>query len=113
MERTTASALPPTFLAAMLARMAAETEALSTWATAAPRTLADLEQRALVAAQGRAKELGYEVMSLYNHVSGKEDLLDAMVDAVAAEIEGPSPAPDAICWLNESGLNSVSSRSSR
>jgi AcrR family transcriptional regulator len=33
-----------------------------------------------------ARELGYEVMSLYNHVANKDDLLDAMVDAVAAEI---------------------------
>jgi len=30
------------------------------------------------------------VMSLYNHVTDKDDLLDAMVDAVAAEIELPT-----------------------
>jgi AcrR family transcriptional regulator len=40
-----------------------------------------------------AAELGYEVMSLYNHVANKDDLLDAMVDAVAAEIDIP-PADD-------------------
>ncbi len=36
-----------------------------------------------------AKELGYEVMSLYNHVDNKDDLLDGMVDAVAGEIALP------------------------
>ena len=37
-----------------------------------------------------AAELGYEVMSLYNHVANKAEMLSLMVDAVAAEI----PAPD-------------------
>lgn len=36
-----------------------------------------------------AAQLGFEVMSLYTHVSGKGDLLDGMVDAVAAEIALP------------------------
>jgi len=40
-----------------------------------------------------AGELGYEVMSLYNHVANKDEVLSLMVDAVAAEI--PAPAPDA------------------
>src|SRR3954463_7249391 len=34
--------------------------------------------------------LGVEAMSLYNHVAGKEALLDGMVDLVFAEIELPS-----------------------
>lgn len=34
-----------------------------------------------------ARRLGYEVMSLYNHVRNKDELLGLMVDAVAAEIE--------------------------
>lgn len=37
-----------------------------------------------------AKELGYEVMSLYNHVANKDDLLDGMADAVAGEIALPA-----------------------
>jgi AcrR family transcriptional regulator len=37
-----------------------------------------------------AKELGFEVMSLYNHVDSKDDLLDGMVDLVAAEIDEPA-----------------------
>jgi len=38
-----------------------------------------------------ARELGYEVMSLYNHVANKDELLAAMVDAVGAEIARPDP----------------------
>jgi AcrR family transcriptional regulator len=38
-------------------------------------------------------ELGVEAMSLYHHVANKEALLDAMVDAVFAEITLP-PLPD-------------------
>ncbi len=34
-----------------------------------------------------AAELGFEVMSLYNHVANKDDLLDGMTDLVAAEID--------------------------
>ncbi len=36
------------------------------------------------------EELGVEAMSIYGHVSNKEDLLNGMVDAVFAEIELPS-----------------------
>ncbi|WP_017579960.1 TetR/AcrR family transcriptional regulator [Nocardiopsis valliformis] len=36
------------------------------------------------------RELGVEAMSLYHHVSGKEALLDAMVDWIFARIEPPS-----------------------
>jgi AcrR family transcriptional regulator len=35
--------------------------------------------------------LGVEAMSLYNHVAGKADLLDGMIDVVFSEI-GPPPA---------------------
>jgi AcrR family transcriptional regulator len=41
-----------------------------------------------------AAELGYEVMSLYNHVANKADVLSSMVDAVALEIPDPDPAVD-------------------
>ena len=37
-----------------------------------------------------AAELGFGVMSLYNHISNKEDMLVGMVDLVSAEIEAPS-----------------------
>jgi AcrR family transcriptional regulator len=35
--------------------------------------------------------LGVEAMSLYKHVANKDDLLDGIVDLVAAEFEMPSP----------------------
>jgi len=35
------------------------------------------------------EDLGVEAMSLYNHVSNKEDLLNGMIDALFAEIELP------------------------
>jgi AcrR family transcriptional regulator len=38
-----------------------------------------------------AGELGYEVMSLYNHVANKDEVLALMVDAVAAEVPAPDP----------------------
>lgn len=38
-----------------------------------------------------AKELGVEAMSLYHYVSGKDELLDGMVNAVLDEIEYPPP----------------------
>jgi len=41
-----------------------------------------------------AAELGYEVMSLYNHVANKDEVLALMVDAVAAEIPAPNPDDD-------------------
>jgi AcrR family transcriptional regulator len=41
-----------------------------------------------------AKELGVEAMSLYNHVPGKEALLDGMVDLVWEEIDSPSTDAD-------------------
>src|SRR3712207_1653112 len=41
-----------------------------------------------------AKELGVEAMSLYNHVAGKDDLLDGMIDIVFSEIEPPSTDVD-------------------
>lgn len=41
---------------------------------------------------GRA--LGVEAMSLYNHVSGKDDLLDGMVNQVWEEVTLPSPRGD-------------------
>jgi AcrR family transcriptional regulator len=37
------------------------------------------------------KELGVEAMSLYNHVTNKEDVIDGLVDMVFSEIAVPSP----------------------
>jgi AcrR family transcriptional regulator len=49
-----------------------------------------------------ADRLGYKVMSLYNHVPNKDDLLARMVDAVAAEI---APATD--CESPLDGVRSI------
>jgi AcrR family transcriptional regulator len=35
------------------------------------------------------RSLGYEAMSLYNHVANKDDLLDGMLDIVLTEMEAP------------------------
>ena len=43
-----------------------------------------------------ARQVGFEVMSLYNHVANKNELLTLMVDAVAGEIEPPPPTTDPI-----------------
>nr|WP_104165553.1 TetR/AcrR family transcriptional regulator C-terminal domain-containing protein [Cryobacterium sp. N22] len=52
-------------------------------------------------------ELGVEAMSLYNHVANKEDLLNAMVDAVFSEIELPSHSEG---WKSAMRKRSVSFR---
>jgi AcrR family transcriptional regulator len=38
------------------------------------------------------RTLGFEAMSLYNHVANKDDLLDGILDLVLEESEVPSPA---------------------
>ena len=38
-----------------------------------------------------AQRLGFEAMSLYNHVQNKDDLLDGMLELVLAETQPPSP----------------------
>lgn len=40
-----------------------------------------------------ATELGVQAPSLYNHVSGKDDLLDGALRVMRAEFRPPSPAP--------------------
>jgi len=54
-----------------------------------------------------AKELGVEAMSLYNHVAGKDDLLDGMVDIVFGEIEPPRGDGD---WKAELRKRALSTR---
>jgi AcrR family transcriptional regulator len=40
------------------------------------------------------RRLGVEAMSLYNHVSDRDDILDGMVELVAIDFEVPSGTPD-------------------
>lgn len=49
--------------------------------------------------------LGVEAMSLYNHVSNKDDILDGIVDIVASEIEVPRIGGD---WKNAMRSRAVS-----
>jgi predicted RNase H-like nuclease/AcrR family transcriptional regulator len=70
-------------------------------ALADERGLSALSMRAL------AGRLRVEAMSLYHHVAGKEALLDAMVDAVFAEIHLPVVGGD---WRCELRARSVSGR---
>jgi len=79
MERTTATNPPSSFLAAMVARMTAATEEVSVWATAAPRTLAEVEQHTLAVAQGLGNAL----------LTGVCAVLAATTTAAAS----PRPAP--------------------
>ena len=57
--------------------------------------LADREGIEALSMRRLGQELGVEAMSLYNHVGGKEDLLDGMVDVILEEIE---PAADDDDW---------------
>jgi hypothetical protein len=68
------------------------------------RGMSELSMRKL------AKELGVEAMSLYNHVAGKDDLLDGMIDLVFAEIDPPVAGGD---WKAELRKRAVSTRAAR
>lgn len=53
------------------------------------------------------RRLGVEAASLYNHVDGKDDLLDAMVDLVVGEIDWPSEGAD---WKEAMRRRAISAR---
>lgn len=59
------------------------------WITEVALALADVGGVERLSMRALAKELGVEAMSLYNHVRNKDDLLDALVDAVVARIDLP------------------------
>ena len=56
--------------------------------------VADREGIAALSMRRLAAGLGVEAASLYNHLAGKEALLDLMVEAVLAEIPPGQPGPD-------------------
>jgi AcrR family transcriptional regulator len=56
--------------------------------------VADSEGIEAVTMRRLARELGVEAASLYHHVSGKDQILDGLVDVVAAEIELPKLPAD-------------------
>ncbi len=53
------------------------------------------------------RKLGVEAMSLYNHISNKDDLLDGMMDLVAGEIDLPAAETD---WREAMRVRAVSAR---
>jgi AcrR family transcriptional regulator len=54
-----------------------------------------------------AEALEFAPMALYRHVANKDDLIDAMVDAVFSEIELPAPGPD---WRTAMRMRALSVR---
>ena len=56
--------------------------------------VADGEGIGAVTMRRLGRELGVEAASLYHHVDGKDQILDGLVDVVAAEIELPKPSTD-------------------
>ena len=70
-------------------------------------TLADEKGATGATMRAIATQLGVEAMSLYNHVSGRDDILDGMVDAVFAEIDLPAPGTD---WKQAMRDRAASSR---
>jgi len=56
--------------------------------------VADSEGIQAVSMRRLARELGVEAASLYHHVEGKEQILDGLVDMVAAEIDPPRAFAD-------------------
>jgi AcrR family transcriptional regulator len=52
-----------------------------------------------------ARDLGVEAASLYHHVNGKNQILDGLVDVVAAEIERPLPSTDWRAAISERAHN--------
>ena len=69
--------------------------------------LADERGADALSMRALAKQLGVEAMSLYNHVSNKEDLLDGMVDIVFGEVELPTTDVD---WRTALRRQAVSRR---
>ena len=55
-------------------------------------SLVDEEGLEALSMRKLGQALGYEAMSLYNHVANKDDLLDGILDLVLAEMELPDPA---------------------
>jgi AcrR family transcriptional regulator len=50
------------------------------------------------------QSLGYEAMSLYNHVENKDDVLDGILDLVLAEMELPVPE-DGLAGVRRSAIS--------
>ena len=69
--------------------------------------VADGEGIAALTMRRLAQELTVEAMSLYHHISNKDDLQDGMIDLVFAEIDLP---PREMAWKRALRLRSISVR---
>jgi len=69
--------------------------------------LADTDGIASLTMRKLGVDLGIEAMSLYNHVSNKDDLLDGMIDGVFAEIDLPTGDTD---WRTAMRQRAISAR---
>ncbi len=67
------------------------------------------DERGVVAVSMRAvaQRLGVEAMSLYHYVRSKDEILDALVDRIFAEIEIPGPGEN---WRSAMRLRATSAR---
>jgi AcrR family transcriptional regulator len=70
-------------------------------------SLADADGLSSLTMRRLGEALGVEAMSLYNHVSGKSDLLDGMIDIVFGEIDLPSGDGD---WKAAMRRRAISAR---
>ena len=69
--------------------------------------LADKDGIQALSMRKLAQRLGVEAMSLYNHVTNKEDVLDGMVDRVISKVDLPKPGDD---WKSAIRERAVSAR---
>lgn len=72
---------------------------------AAAVSLADEEGVRGLTMRKLAQRVGYEVMSLYNHVANKGELLDLIVDAVAAEVVSPDESVEPMAAVRAVALS--------
>jgi AcrR family transcriptional regulator len=68
-------------------------------------TLADERGIESLTMRGLGQALGVEAMSLYNHVAGKDAILDGIVDLVVGDIEVPPAGTD---WRSAMRTRSIS-----
>jgi AcrR family transcriptional regulator len=73
----------------------------------AAMTVADAGGIASLTIRSLARELGVKPMSVYHHVSNKDEILDGIVDLVFSEIEPPSTEGD---WRSEMRRRAISAR---
>jgi AcrR family transcriptional regulator len=69
--------------------------------------LADREGVAALSMRRLGQALGVEAMSLYNHVTDKDDVLDGLVDVVFTEIEVPCEAGDWKDAMRRRGISAL------